>query len=145
MVLRMKQLTKWVAPAALVVVGMVAPSAMAEDAPAAPNLDTVLSDLAKIGPDQLIAHVDALKKQIGDLKAESEAAQKKAAELEAQSTAVKAQVETIEKFIASVQTAMAPPAPAPAPAEPAPAPAPAEPAPAPAPAPEAAPAPAPAE
>tara|TARA_R110001592_G_scaffold153370_4_gene381783 strand:- start:1378 stop:1806 length:429 start_codon:yes stop_codon:yes gene_type:complete len=139
--MKMLRVKQWIAPVALLAIGFTAPVAMAEDAPAAPNLDAVLTDLAKIGPDQLITHVEALKAEIGTLKAESEAATKKAAELEAQSAAVKAKVETIEKFIASVQVAMAPPAPAPAP-EAAPAPAPA--APAPAPAPEAAPAPAPA-
>lgn len=120
-------------------------AATAEDAPAEPNLDAVLNDLAKIGPEQLIAHVESLKAQVGTLKTEAEAATKRAAELEAQSAAVKQRVETIEKFMGAVAAAMAPPAPAPAPeakaeaapAEAAPAPAPAEAAPAPAPAPEA--------
>ena len=94
-----------VAAVLLLAVVAMSTSVVAEDAPAQPNLDAVLSDLAKIGPDQLIAHVEALKKQIGDLKAEAEAATKRAAELEAQSAAVKAQVETIEKFIGAVAAA----------------------------------------
>ena len=80
--MKMNRLKYWVAPAAIVTLGLVAPMASAEDAPAeaappaGPNLDAVLSDLAKIGPDQLIAHVEALKAQIGTLKTEAEAAQK---------------------------------------------------------------------
>ncbi|MBX3179768.1 MAG: hypothetical protein KF886_20635 [Candidatus Hydrogenedentes bacterium] len=101
-------LTRLIAPALILAAGLAAPRAIAEDAPAEPNLDAVLTDLAKIGPDQLVAHVEALRKQVGDLKAEAEAATKRAAELEAQSAAVKQRVETIEKFMAAVTASMAP-------------------------------------
>ena len=88
-------------------------------APPAPNVDQVLSDLAKIGPDALVARVNELKaaiaakeKEAADLAAQSEAKKKEA-------EALKAQVATIEGFTKAVTAAMAPPPEKPA--EPAPA------------------------
>jgi uncharacterized coiled-coil DUF342 family protein len=83
-----------------------------QEAPApAPDVDAVLQELAKIGPEALVAHVDTLRKQIDDLKNEAAAARTKADELDAQSASAKARVAAVEAFMASVQAAMQPPAP----------------------------------
>lgn len=81
----------------------------AEEA-AAPAPDAVLTELAKIGPDALVSHVQQLKDKIGKLKADAEAARQQAASLEAQSADVQKRVQTIEQFVANLSAAMNPPA-----------------------------------
>ncbi len=82
-----------------------------EEAPAeGPNIDNVLAELAKIGPEALIAHVKKLREDIDRLKQEAEAARQQAEQLEAQSAQTQKRVLTIEAFMASVGEAMAPPA-----------------------------------
>lgn len=108
-------------------------------------LDKVIADLAKVGPDALLARVKELKDKSVALNKEAAGLRTKADQLDAQAATLKAQVDAVEKFTTELAKAMAPPpAPAPTPAAPAatPAPAPAKPA-EPAPAKPAAPVPAP--
>lgn len=91
-----------------------------------PTVDQVISDLAAIGPEVLLARVKDLKTQAANLTTQAAEMRKKAGELDAQAANLKKQIEAVEKFTTELAKAMNPaPAPAPTPATPAAAPAPA--------------------
>lgn len=107
----------------------------------APSVDKVITDLAAIGPDALLARVVELKTQVATLTTQANEMRTKAGELDAQAAALTAQIAAVEKFTTELAKAMNPSPPAEAtPAEAAPAPAAEAAAPAAAPAAEAAPA-----
>jgi pyruvate dehydrogenase E2 component (dihydrolipoamide acetyltransferase) len=132
---------------------LAAPLVSAQDAPAAPDVNAVIEQMAAVGPEALLARVKELRAAEADLAGQATALRQQADQKDAEAAAVRARIAAVEKFTGELAAMIAPPpappaaeaqpAAAPAPAEAAPAPAEAAPA-APAPA-EAAPAPAPAE
>lgn len=121
---------------------LTAPFAWTQDAPAPPDVNAVIEQMAAVGPEALLARVKELRTAETDLVGQAAALRQQADQKDAEAAALRARIAAVEKFTGDLAAMIAPPpAAAPVAAQPAAAPAPAEAAPAEA----AAPAPAPAE
>lgn len=112
---------------AAALVSLAQPGAMAQDAP---NVDTVMDQVAAVGPDALIARVKELKAAEAALKNEAAELRKQADQKDQAAAQMQTRIAAVEKFLTDLNAAMNPAPPAPAEAKPAaeaaPAPAPAE-------------------
>lgn len=106
---------KFLPIALLCAAALIAPAAIAEEEakpaePQGPNIDKVLEELSKIGPEALVARVNELKAQVAAKEKEATDAQAAADAKKAEVAALKAKIATIENFTKAVTAAMAPPA-----------------------------------
>ncbi len=112
---------------------LAAPLASAQDAPAPPDVNAVIEQMAAVGPEALLARVKELRAVETDLVGQATALRQQADQKDAEAAALRARIAAVEKFTGDLAALTAPPpAPAPVEAQPAAAPAPAEAAPAPA-------------